>query len=201
MYAQILIAASLVIAGYYDVKERAVADIVWIPGAAGVVLAFVLLPASTEFLLVRLALIGGIGLIFAKYGSIGEADAIAFVIAASDPYPISPIPIFLASGVTALLHIGYLYFSGSVGKSKIISLEQFRSEAKWIPKAIVSGDARSAVDKNVNISREEVEKSASRDSKIEVQYGVPTVTYVAVGYLAYIVYMVLFHLQLLMSLA
>ncbi len=201
MYAQILIAASLVIAGYSDIRERAVADIVWIPGAAGVVLAFILLPSNTEFLLIRLALIGGIGFVFARYGSIGEADAIAFVIAASDPYPISPIPIFLATAIVALLHIGYLYFRGFVGKDMTIPVEQFKREARWIPKAILSGDARSVVDKNVNVSREQVEKSALAGSMVEVQYGVPTVTYVAVGYLVYIAYMLIFHLQLFVSLA
>ena len=201
MYAQILIAASLVIAGYQDVRERAVNDLVWIPGAAGVVLALILLPSSAEFLLVRLALIGVVGFAFARYGSIGEADAIAFVIAASDPYPISPIPIFLATGVTALLHIGYLYLRGFVGKSITVPIERFKAEARWIPKTIVSGEARTDVDKNVNVSREEVEKSAPPGSTVEVQYGVPTVSYVAVGYLIYIAYMLIFHFQLIVSLA
>ncbi len=193
MYSQILLAASLTIAGYYDVKERMVSDLFWLPGAAGVVVLFVLVPSEVVALLLRLALVGGVGLAFAKFGFIGEADAIAFVIASSDPSLLSLVSIMLATGVVALSHIGSLYLRGLVGRSRTIPVEQFRAEARWIPKAIVVNGVRSDVNSNVNLSREEVEKDAPAGSTIDVQYGVPTVAYIAVGYLIYLSYVLIFN--------
>jgi hypothetical protein len=193
LYSQILLAVSLALAGYFDVKERLVSDLLWIPGAVGVVVLFFLLPAEIVPLLIRLGLVGAIGLAFARFGFIGEADAIALVIATSDPSIFSLIYIMLATGVVALLHIASLYLMGFVGKSRFIPLEQFKAEARWIPKAIVVGGVSSEVKNNVNISREEVEKDAPVGSMIEVQYGVPTVAYIAIGYLAYLVYSLIFN--------
>jgi hypothetical protein len=201
LYAQILFAISLTLAGYFDVKERLVSDLLWIPGAVGVVLLFVFLPSEIVPLLIRLGLVGAIGIVFARFGLIGEADAIALVIATSEPSIFSLLYIMLATGVVAMLHIGALYLKGFIGKSRQIPLEQFKAEARWIPKAIVVGEVRSDVDSNVNISREEVEKDAPAGSMIEVQYGVPTVAYIAIGYLVYLAYMLLFNFSSLLSTA
>ena len=193
MYSQILIAASLALAGYFDVKERLVSDLLWVPGAVGVVVLFFLLPSEIVPLLIRLALVGAIGVAFAWFGFIGEADAIALVIATSDPSIFSLIYIMFATGVVALIHMSSLYFMGFVGKKRLIPLEQFKAEARWIPKAVVVGGVSSDVNSNVNVSREEVEKDAPLGSMIEVQYGVPTVAYIAIGYLIYFGNMILFN--------
>ena len=195
MYSQILIAASLALAGYFDVKERLVSDLLWVPGAVGVVVLFFLLPSEIVPLLIRLALVGAIGVAFARLGFIGEADAIALVIATSDPSIFSLIYIMFATGIVALLHMSSLYLMGFVGKKRLIPLEQFKAEARWIPRAVVVDGVSSDVNSNVNISREEVEKDAPVGSMIEVQYGVPTVAYIAIGYLIYFGYMVLFNIN------
>jgi hypothetical protein len=193
LYAQLLFALSLTLAGYFDVRERLVSDLLWIPGAVGVVVLFFLLPTEIVPILVRLGLVGAIGIAFARFGFIGEADAIALVIATADPSILSLVYIMLATGIVALTHIAVLYFMGYVGKSRLIPVEQFKAEARWIPKAIVIGGVSSDVDSNVNISREEVEAKAPPGSMIEVQYGVPTVAYIAIGYLIYLGYMILFN--------
>jgi Flp pilus assembly protein protease CpaA len=193
LYAQLLFAVSLTLAGYFDVKERLVSDLLWIPGAVGVVVLFFLLPSEVVPILIRVGLVGAIGLAFARFGFIGEADAIGLVIATADPSILSLVYIMLATGIVALSHIAALYFMGFVGKSRLIPLEQFRAEARWIPKAIVIGGVSNEVDSNVNISREEVEANAPPGSMIEVQYGVPTVAYIAVGYLIYLGYTLLFN--------
>jgi hypothetical protein len=193
LYAQLLFALSLTLAGYFDVRERLVSDLLWIPGAVGVVVLFFLLPTEIVPILVRLGLVGAIGIAFARFGFIGEADAIALVIATADPSILSLVYIMLATGIVALTHIAALYFMGYVGKSRLIPVEQFKAEARWIPKAIVIGGVSSDVDSNVNISREEVEAKAPPGSMIEVQYGVPTVAYIAIGYLIYLGYMILFN--------
>ena len=157
------------------------------------VILFFLVPSETISLLIRLGLVGAIGIAFAKLGFIGEADAIALVIATSNPSILSLLYIMFATAAVALLHIGALFFLGFVGKSRLVPLDQFKAEARWIPKAIVVDGVSNKVKNDVNISREEVEKDAPAGSVIEVQYGVPTVAYIAGGYLIYVSYMLVFN--------
>jgi hypothetical protein len=188
LYFQLLIAASLAIAGYFDVKERLVSDLVWIPALAGAGLVIYFDPSFG--LLLKLGLVGGVGLAFAWYGAVGEADAIAFAFVTADIYLFSPIPALLATGVVIAVHLAYLYFAGFIGKPKVVSLAQFRAEARWIPRAVFKGEVRTEVKRNVNLSRELVEEMGSEGAMVEVQYGVPDVAYIAVGYAVYLVYLV-----------
>jgi hypothetical protein len=201
LYAQILLAASLLIAGYQDVRERLVSDLVWIPALAGAALVFILAPFLWLMLALRLALVGGVSFGFTRYGSIGQADAIALVLVSTDPSPLSPVPILLAGGVVALSHIAFLFFRGYVGKSRVIPIAQFKREARWIPRAVIINGVKNEVEKDVNISRDSVEKVADENAMIEVQYGVPTVAYIGAGYLAYLVYLIIFNPGLLLTLA
>jgi hypothetical protein len=187
----------MLIAGYQDVRYRLVSDMAWIPGIIGGALVFLLSPQISLILLVRLALVGLISYAFARHGSIGYADGIALVIVSVDPFPLTPIPMLLAGGAVALIHIAYLYFKGLVGKSKVIPLEQFKREARWIPKAMIKDGIKSEVERDVNISRERVEANSDGDIMVEVQYGVPTVSYIAMGYLLYLIYLAIFQPSIL----
>ena len=198
MYAQLLIAASFVIAAYQDIRERAVSDLVWIPAAAGIAYVVYDLLASSltmdlEFIVLKVALIGGISLAFAYLGGIGEADAIALAVLAADPYALSPLTALFATAIVALVHIGYEYGVGNARGKKTIPMAQFLREQRWIPKAIISGETRTEVDSDVNVAREEVEASGKADASVEVSYGVPTVAYIGIGYAAYLVYLVAFN--------
>ncbi len=189
------------LAGYQDVRERLVSDLVWIPALIGAALVFILAPSLWLLLVIRLALVGGISFGFTKFGSIGQADAIALVLVSTDPSPLTPIPTLFAGGVVALSHIAYLFLRGYVGRPRAITIAQFRREARWIPKAVVKGGVRTDVEKDVNVSRESVEKIADDTASVEVQYGVPTVSYIGAGYLAYLIYLVIFNPSLLLGLA
>ena len=201
MYAQILIGASLLLAGYQDVRERLVSDLVWIPAVVGAALVFILAPSLWLLVVIRLGLVGAISFGFTKYGSIGQADAIALVLVSTDPSPLTPIPTLFAGGVVALSHIAFLFLRGYVGKSRVIPVAQFRREARWIPKAVIKEGTRTEVEKDVNVSRESVDKIADDSSSVEVQYGVPTVSYIGAGYLAYLAYLAIFDPGLLLGLA
>lgn len=200
MFLQILMAASFLIAGYQDVRERLVSDLVWIPAIIGVVLAFYFVPSQDLYLLVRIAIIGAIAFGVTWYGLVGQADGIAFVLVVADPTPLAPLPVLFAIAAVALAHIGYLYVAGLTGKDKVISLQQFKSEARWIPRAIIIGGERRDVDKDVNVSREDVEKVTDETAMVDVQYGVPTVAYIAAGYIIYVVYLAIFQTSVLTSL-
>lgn len=195
MYAQLLIALSFVVASYQDVKDRAVSDLVWVPGAAGVI--YILYSYYTgavpgfEFFLLKLVLIGGVALGFTFFGYVGQADGIAIALIAADPYTLSPILPLMAAAVVALGHIGYEFGRGNV-KAKTISMSQFLREQCWIPKAIIADGTRIEVSSDVNSAREEVEAANKPDAMVEVRYGVPTVAYLGVGYAAYVVYLLAF---------
>jgi len=205
MYAQLLIAVSFAVASYQDITERAVSDLVWLPALAGVayVVYWFLVRATSpeiEFLLVKVALVGGIALAFTFLGGIGQADAIAMAFVAADPYTLSPIAPLFAAAAVALVHIGYEFAVGNARGGLTISMEQFMKEQRWIPKAILSDGTRVEVNTDVNVAREEVEAANKPGAQVEVRYGVPTVAYLGIGYVAYLVYLLLFNFSTFVSL-
>jgi len=197
VYYQLLMLASFIFAGYQDARERLVSDYYWIPGIIAAVLAVVFLPSMDFLLVARITLIGVIAFAFTWFGFIGQADAIALALVASDPSPYAPIPVLLGTGVIAIAHIGYLYIKGTARRSHLVTLEEFRTQAKWIPKALVVNGVRREISSDVNVSRELAEEHATAgqedaETMVEVQYGVPQVTYIAGGFVAYLVYLLIF---------
>lgn len=201
MYSQILICASFLIASYQDVRERSVSDLVWLPALAGVGFAVVYSYPGLEFLAVKIALVGAIALAFTLLGYIGQADGIAFALIAADPYPLSPIPALFGAAVVALTHIAYEFAAGNARGTLTIPLSQFLKEQRWIPKAVISEGKRTQVDGDVNVAREQVAADPVEGSMVEVSYGVPTVAYLGLGYLAYVLYLVVFNTSTFLSLA
>jgi hypothetical protein len=193
-------AVSFIAAGYQDFRERLVSDLVWIPAAIGVVLTLYFAPSGAIYLLIRIAVVGTMAFVVTRLGYLGEADGIAFVIIAAVPQPLDLLVLIFAIAAVALSAIGYLYLSGMAGKDRVISLKQFKSEARWIPQAIVVGGERKDVDKNVNVSREEVEKVTDESAMVEVQYGVPNIEYMAGGYVIFLVFLAIFQPSVLTSL-
>ncbi len=197
MYYQLLMLASFLLAGYQDARERLVSDFYWIPGIIAAIVAVAFLPSMDFLLVARITLIGVIAFAFTWFGFIGQADAIALALVASDPTPYAPIPVLLATGAVAIAHIGYLYATGTARKPHMVTLEEFRTQAKWIPKALVVNGERREMTNDVNVSRELTEEHASArpedaTTMVEVQYGVPQVTYIAAGFVVYIVYLLIF---------
>lgn len=200
MYYQLLMLASFLLAGYQDARERLVSDIYWIPGILAAVVAVAFVPSMDFAILAKVAMIGVLAFVFTWFGLIGQADAIALTLISSDPTPYSPIPVLIATGVVAVGHIGYLYLRGVAGRPRLVTLEEFRAQAKWIPKALVVGGERKEITSDVNVSRELAEEhgaSGGAGTMVEVSYGVPQVTYIAAGFVAYLVYLAVFHPALL----
>jgi hypothetical protein len=193
-------AASFAIAAYQDVKDRAVSDLVWIPAVAGAAYSIYWEYPNLEFPIAKLALVAVVVLVFTVPGRIGQADAIALVLIAADPYSLSPIVPLLATAVVTAIHIAYEFLVGNVRGTKTIPMERFLREQRWIPKAVLSDGTRREVSKDVNKAREEVEASNGQGALVEVTYGVPTVAYLGVGYVAYLVLMLLFNQAVFLSL-
>lgn len=200
MYAEILICASLVIAAVQDVRERAVLDLVWIPAAIGVGYSILVGFPSVELQVVKVALVGGIALAFTLLGQVGQADAIALAVIAGDPSPLSPILPLVFTGVVAGIAIGVQFTKGNARGTKSIPIEQFLKEQRWIPRAVVVAGRRIEVDSDVNVAREEVAAKFGPGAVVEVVYGVPTVAYIGLGYVAFLLYLLAFAPQAFLSL-
>ncbi len=187
-------------ASYQDVKERVVSDIVWIPALVGTAYIIYSMFPDLEVQLIWLGLIGGIAILFAYLGVVGQADSIALIFFAADPYQLSPIFPFIAGAVVALGHIGYEGVVGNAWGTKTIPIERFLKEQKWIPEAVIIDGVREKVDSDVNVARDEVEAKQKPGSMVEVKYGVPTVAYLGIGYLACLAYLLIFSHATLLSL-
>ena len=200
MFAQLLIGLSFAVASYQDVKERAVNDIVWVPALIGSAYMIYSMFPNLVLQLVKLGIIGGIALLFAVLGAVGQADAVALVFVAADPYQLSPILPLACGAAVALGHIGYEVANGDARGLKTIAIEKFVKEQKWIPEAVISDGVRKEVNDDVNVARDEVESNQKPGTMVEVKYGVPTVAYLGIGYLVYLAYLVVFNQAALLSL-
>lgn len=197
MYAQLLIALSFGVASYQDVKERAVSDVVWIPAAAGLVIIVYTLYTGGEYALlefeaVKLALFGGMAFFFVYTGRLGEADLIGMVFFVADPYPAELLYALVGSLIVIVPHLVYLVATGSASGSKVIPIERFLKEQKWVPKATILSGVRTEVSPDVNDAREEVESRKQEGMDVEVTFGTPTLAYLGFGYIAYVVYLIVF---------
>ena len=200
MFAQLFIGVSFAAASYQDVKERAVNDVVWIPALIGSAYVIYSMFPNLELQLIKLGLIGGIALLFAYLGAVGQADSIALVFVAADPYQLSPILPLIGGAAVALGHIGYEAATGNAWGSRTIPMERFLREQKWIPEAVIVDGVRKEVNSDVNVARDEVEANQKPGVMVEVKYGVPTVAYLGIGYLTYLAYLLIFNQAALLSL-
>ena len=181
------------VASYQDIRERAVADLAWLPALVGVLYAFYALYPAIEFLALKIGLMGGLMVVFLYMGQLGQADAIALVFVAADPFPLSLIPIPLAAGVLLLAHFGYNRLRGRPTGTATLPMERFLKEQHWIPRALIKDGTRIELDRDVNVARNIVEKDPEAGSMVEVEYGVPTVAYLGIGYLLFLLYLILFN--------
>ena len=205
MYGQILIALSFAVAAYQDVRDRAVNDLVWIPAIAGTAFVFYSLAttgqyADLEFDVFRVLLIGGMAFVMVYFGMLGEADLIALVFFAADPYVFGVFFALIGAVIVLVPHLAYVMLTGEGRGSHIIPVSRFLKEQKWIPRATVADGVRREVDTDVNRAREEVEGMQKEGMEVEVVYGVPDVLYFGLGYILYLVYLGLFNYALFSSL-
>jgi hypothetical protein len=191
--ARLFIAASFLLAGIEDVKERAVYDYVWFPGLFGVALAVYTAYTSMPTLLfyadlIKLLMMGGMGIAIILVGRTGQADAIALLVISSDPSLLSFSSYFFAGGAIAVAVV-YLRWRGYLDKVITIPYEQFVNEKRWIPLAIVDETGKvTELTRDVNVSRESALQLGRPGTLVNVQYGFPLVAYYAIGWFAYLAF-------------
>ena len=200
LFLQILMAVSFLIGGYQDLKERLVSDLVWIPAIVGIVLVFYFDSPQAILLLVLLGVVGAIAFASTWLGFLGDADGIALIMILAWFVNADLLALALSFAAMAALVFPYLYLTGMFRKEIIIPIQQFKSEAKWIPKAVIIGGNRSEMPKDVNVSHDEVEKITDQSAMVEVQYGVANITVLAVAFAIYLAYIIVFQTGLFLKL-
>lgn len=174
-------------------RERAVNDLVWLPGLVGVILVIYAIYPNLELELLKVGLVGAVMLGAVFLGIIGQADAIAWTFIASDPSLLSPILPLIVAALVLAGHAAYGYRLGRFRRGLTIPIDRFLHEQQWIPKAIIVDGVRTEVSSDVNQAREEVQAKKTQGAMVEVKYGVPTVAYLGLGYLAFLAYLVIFN--------
>nr|WP_276977289.1 hypothetical protein [Ferrimicrobium acidiphilum] len=189
--ARLFMAASFVLAGVQDMKERAISDFVWFPGIAGGIMSiywcYANLPGTLFYIeIFKFGMFSAIGVVFVLLGYAGQADAIAMMVIGADPYLLSFLALVVAAAVAAG-HLVGVYRKGFLKGGLSIPIEQFKAQKQWLPMMIVNAGQTIDITQDVNISREDVMSKAPPGSTVLVQYGLPVVTYIAIGYIAYLV--------------
>jgi Flp pilus assembly protein protease CpaA len=191
----LLVSASMLMAAYMDVRMRAVYDWVWLPGIAGAIALYTLNLHLWPLLTLRLAVLGLTGYWMARLGMLGDGDAIALAFLAVTPDPRAPLREGMFAAVLTAAHLGYLWRRGWVGRKILVPMEVFLREPRWIPRRILAGDGAIPLPGDVNAARDEVERfvrgrgAGPGGLQVEVEYGVPTASYLGLGYFAaYLLY-------------
>jgi hypothetical protein len=167
----VLICASFAWAAYSDIKERRVADIVWVPAVLGII--EYIAQFSYWYLIVPISilpfLIAGY-----KLKKLEEADIIAAEVIAFNPYPAFWYLLLSMILVVIAGHLIYLWITHTP-KDRVISLAEYvQAKNKWMPKHY----SRSEVLENAFLAPE-------KNDDLEVTYCFPIVAYLGIGFLLY----------------
>ena len=191
--------SSFLFAGYQDVRTRSVSDLAWFPALLGVGVLLGGDPDHALIVLFQMGLFVGLGIGFLLLASVsrgitalGQADVIAIPFLASNPNPIYFFVLTILTGASAVVILAFYWLTGRLRRHHDIPLAQFLTEQNWVPKAVVKGNERVNLSNDVNVSREEVAKVAVEGDRVEVEYGVPQVAFFAAGYVAFVVYLIIF---------
>jgi hypothetical protein len=200
MLPQLLIGASLAAAALQDVRTRTVEDRVWIPAAAGAAIALSAnfwtamiegVTVQVQGYLLKLLIFVPLLVVTWAFMRFGQADLIALVLIAFDPYLQSLLYTVVGFGVAFAAHAAWLVRHGLWPGKRVMQYSDFKRDHRWIPRALIEGERRVELSSDVNRAFDEVQ-ATSGAQRVEVEYGVPQVAYIAVGYVSYVVYLLLF---------
>jgi hypothetical protein len=177
--AALLVLASFALASYQDIRRREVDDVIWLPGLIGLGLLLFLSPLPLR-LPMAIAL-GLAGYLVVRLGAMGEADGIALFLWSSLGGLMGIIIAAAGALLGLLVHMALLR---AWGRKRVgtMSLERALREGHWLPRRILIEGEWRELPKNVNRLWEELRRYDPR-SEVEVEFGVPMVAYLGLGYL------------------
>ena len=171
--------ASFALAAYEDIREREVHDLIWAPGIVG--LALLLLLNPLPYRLPLALFLGAAGYLAARLGYVGQADAIALLLWSSLGGALEFILASLGALAGLLGHLALLKLRGR-RRAAIMPLARALSERHWLPRRVFVEGRWRELPRDVNRLWGELERY-DPSSAVEVEFGVPMVAYLALGYL------------------
>ena len=185
MYAEILASITFALVAYQDLRERMVSDYVWIPAIlAGVVMLW---ERSDVWVLslAKVGVFGALGALSIILGLFGQADGLTIIAMAVGTSTLSPVPQMFAAAMVAIAHILYLAIRhGSLKIEKTMAVEEAVKQNVWIPLEVTCDGQTVELDSSPEKAWNALEGYLGRGATVKTSYGVPFAGYLAIGYLA-----------------
>jgi hypothetical protein len=185
LYAEILASITFALVAYQDLRERMVSDYVWIPAIlAGVVMLW---ERSDVWVLslAKVGVFGALGALSIILGLFGQADGLTIIAMAVGTSTLSPVPQMFAAAMVAIAHILYLAIRhGSLKIEKTMAVEEAVKQNVWIPLEVTCDGQTVELDSSPEKAWNALEGYLGRGATVKTSYGVPFAGYLAIGYLA-----------------
>jgi hypothetical protein len=185
LYAEILASITFALVAYQDLRERMVSDYVWIPAIlAGIVMLWER-PDVWVLSLAKVGVFGALGALSIILGLFGQADGLTIIAMAVGTSTFSPIPQMFAAAMVAIAHILYLAIRhGSLKIEKTMAVEEAAKQNVWIPLEVTCDGQTVELDSSPEKAWNALEGYLGRGATVKTSYGVPFAGYLAIGYLA-----------------
>ncbi len=184
MLAEIPVALTMAIIVYQDFKYRLVDDWAFVPALAFFPIAYWLQPEALIPVVLKAAVLGGLGLAIYFFGLAAQADAIVLPLLALNVGRLSPVPVFFFAGLAAGLHIAYVILKYRK-LERMVDVETALKDDTWIPKRVIKNGNEVGLPTPPEKAWEKLEEFKGEEVKVVVSFGTPLAGYFALGYLAY----------------
>jgi hypothetical protein len=185
LYAEILASITFALIAYQDFRERMVSDYVWIPAiVAGAVMLWER-PDVWIFSLAKVGIFTALGALSIILGVFGQADGLAIIAMSVGTSTLSPIPQMFAAALVAIGHILYLAVRhGSLKIEKTMPVEEAVNQNVWIPLEVTVDGQTVELESSPEKAWNALESYLGKGATVKASYGVPFAGYLAIGYLA-----------------
>jgi Flp pilus assembly protein protease CpaA len=192
VFAEALASFTFILVAYQDFKERMVSDWVWIPAAIAIPVSIWESGNLWWLAASKLSILAVAAIATYFLGVFGQADSIALFFMGVGTSYLSPLPQLIGMSIASLVHISYLALrSGSIRIEKFMSVEEAERQNVWIPREIESEGVRVQLSSSPEEAWDSLKKYEGSNAMVKVSYGVPLAGYMAIGYTAAFIALVL----------
>lgn len=174
----------MLVVAYQDFKYRMVDDRAFLPALAFFPLLYWLSPEMLAPVLMKVAMLGCLGLAIYLLGLAAQADAIILPLLALSSDELSPITTFLFSGIVASAHL--IYATCKYKKfERVVDVEGALMDGTWIPVRVIRDGVEEELPRSPEKAWKKLEEFRGENVKVVVSFGTPLAGYFALGYVAH----------------
>jgi hypothetical protein len=185
LFAEAIASVTFCLVLYQDFKDRLVSDLVWIPAALAV--PVMLWEAGTLWWLaaVKLGVLAAAAIVVWAAGFFGEADAVSLAFMGIGTSILSPLPQLVGMSVASISHIFYLVVRHrSFRIERMMTVEEAEKQNVWIPREVEMDGKSVELDPSPEKAWGSLKKFEGTEAVVRGSYGVPLAGYMAIGYIA-----------------